>query len=97
MTELPLKVDMTKAAIDYLEKQGYTIVKQSEISDKNLYAIANMGSDMMDAYTDCEAYLPPDESESWIDADRLLAERDRTEADLRKFINDLINCGLWAC
>ena len=69
----------------------------TEISDKNLYAIANMGYYMMDAYTDCEAYLPPDDSDNWIDADRLLAERDRTEADLRKFINDLINSGLWAC
>ena len=69
----------------------------TEISDKNLYAIANMGRDMMDAYTDCEAYLPPDDSESWIDTDRLLAERDRTEAEVRKFINDLINSGLWAC
>ena len=69
----------------------------TEISDKNLYAIANMGRYLMDAHIDCEAYLPPDESESWIDADRLLYERDRTEAELRKFINDLINSGLWAC
>lgn len=66
----------------------------AEISDENLYTIANMGRDMMEAHMDCEAYLPPDDSETWIDADRLLAERDRTEAELRKFINDLINSGL---
>jgi len=30
MTELPLKEDMTKAAIDYLEKQGYSIVEWVE-------------------------------------------------------------------
>lgn len=69
----------------------------TEISNKNLYAIANMGRDMMYAYTDCEAYLPPDDSESWIDADRLLAERYRTERELREFINNLIDSGLWGC
>ena len=30
MTELPLKEDMTKSAIDYLEKQGYSIVEWVE-------------------------------------------------------------------
>lgn len=32
MTELPLKDDMTKAAIDYLEKQGYSAIKWSKYS-----------------------------------------------------------------
>ena len=43
MSELPLKDDATKAAIDFLERQGYSVVKwvEFDIDDKSTYPKSN--------------------------------------------------------
>jgi len=64
---------------------------KQQITDGQLYDIANLGHYFIEACNDCDVYLPPDESEVWINTDRLLYERDKTESALRKALEDLIN------
>lgn len=62
-----------------------------QITDEQFYNIANLGFYFMEAYNNCEVYLPPDDSEVWINADRLIYERDKAESELREALEELVN------
>lgn len=51
---------------------------------------AMAGYRLIEAEYDIEAYLPPDDSESWLGADELLAARDDAE---KQFLELLENIG----